>query len=171
MKKIFIIVLFLSFLCCNKSYCQIKPEYLDLTLQANATTAFISNSFGGSLDLDLYHFGNKNITFYTGVRFGYDQYIYYDVGGGHRGPYIDYNLLGKFSVSSKLLECSYYLGLSHHKTKEWGIVKTSLEIKFKVYKNFAGLLLNPSYIGNGKNGDFMGGIGIFIGASTKEIKF
>lgn len=55
--------------------------------------------------------------------------------------------------------------------KDWGIYKTSLEIKLKIYKNFVGLILKPGYIGNGLNGDFMGGIGIFTGISTKDFKF
>lgn len=172
MKKYFLFVLFIFFLFpVNKLISQIKPDFLDLTIQSNATTVLFSSLLSGSIDLDVYNFGKNNFKYYTGFRFEYDRYSYYDVGGGHRGPYNAYAFLGKFSLSGKLLECNYYLGLSHNLTKDWGIIKTSLEIKLKVYKNFVGFVLNPGYIGNGKNGDFIGGLGFFIGASTKDIKF
>lgn len=172
MKKLFLysLLLFLLFTV-NNIHSQIKPKNLDATLQLDATTFMVNSLLGGSLDLDVYNFGGKSIRFYTGIRVDYNEYSTYDVGGGERGPYGDYGFLGKFSVSGKLLECNYYLGFSHHRTKEWGIYKTTLEVKLKIYKNFVGLILKPGYVGNGRSGDFTGGIGIFTGISTKDFNF
>lgn len=72
MKKLFLCFLFLLFAVCN-SYSQIKPKYLDATLQFDASTVLFSGQLSGSLDLDVYNFGTDKLRFYTGIRFEYDQ--------------------------------------------------------------------------------------------------
>ena len=157
----------------------IKPKNLDATLQLDATTALFTGLICSSIDLDLYNFGNQNIKYYTGVRFGYDQYEWSSVGGSTHGPFRDLTFLGKFSVSGKLLESNLYAGLSHKLSDDhWTIdskkinnYKIYLELKLKIYRNFVGIILKPGYIGDGKSGDFVGGLGFFTGISTKDFKF
>jgi hypothetical protein len=180
MKKIFLCFLFFFLIFThNNIYSQIKPKYLDASIQLDATSLIYNGLLSGSIDLDVSNFGNKNIRYCTGVRFGYDYYEWFDVGGGIHGPFRDLTFLGKFSASSNLIECNYYIGLSHKLSDDIGTIdskninniKTFLEIKLKVYKNFAGFIFKPGYIGNGKSGDFVGGLGLFIGLSTKDINF
>jgi hypothetical protein len=179
-KKIFsVIYIILLLFCFHKSYAQIKPDNLDLTLQADATTTLFSTLLSCSGDVDVYNFGTNKIRYYTGFRVGFEQYKRSSIDGNTQGPFRDITFLGKFSISWKILESSCYLGLSHKLSDDNGTIdskkinnyKIFLELKLKVYKNFVGLVFKPGYVGSGKSGDFIGGLGIFIGASTKDIKF
>lgn len=168
-KILFQTIQFILFLFLNISIAQVDavPE---ITLQADLTSIVFINTLGASADIDVLKIDKSG---YIGLRLGVIHFSKSTVGGPHDGsPFTDIDFLSRLTVFSKVVDVSLCPGFSYnkgnysslHPDKESGF-STKLEgnIRVKFYNSIVGLIAK---FGLSREG--YGGIGLFVGFSTRD---
>ncbi|MFZ1290506.1 MAG: hypothetical protein WAR79_10460 [Melioribacteraceae bacterium] len=149
----------------NPNKLVLNPKFF--AIQFDAVSSLVSSEIGLSLDYDLYSSPNTKHNF--GFRFSAEHYgfLSLDVGGKTEpGPFLDVNILGRYSLRGERFGFSPVIGLSYHNSMDeeypdnaiyfkWGF-----EIKFNLFTNHFGLLLKIAKSSTNYGG--YGGIGLAI---------
>ncbi|MBI5402569.1 MAG: hypothetical protein HY959_04155 [Ignavibacteriae bacterium] len=173
MHKIFLTVLILI-LFIDLSFAQVEPE-TNYSVQGDFTSALLINTISGNGDFDILKI-KKGVPAYLGLRLGVQRFYVSTIsfGGGsgqvNGSPFTDVDLLGKFTISGRVFDLNLCPGITHHSVSnssrngDDGIYpKLVADVKLKIFKNTAGLLLKLAY-----SKESYGGIGLFVGFSTKD---
>lgn len=131
--------------------------------QLEVTTAVFIFTAGGYADFDVYGDGQYG-TF--GLRAGCVESWKGDVGGPVSGsPFFDYDVLSRATFAKGFLRVDLCGGLTYHTASksyfdipEGAFAKFTIDVKARIYRDFAGVLLK---VGISKQS--YGGIGIYIG--------
>jgi hypothetical protein len=163
---VFLIIIFFPFI----SYSQEKDNSFRLepqfkSIQFDATSIIFINTLSVCADFDLVK--DKSNVASGGFRAGLDYFNSGNVGGPTSGsPFLDYDMLGRWTVEGKVMRVDLCLGGSYHTVSksyykdeyEGMYMKFAGDIKFKFYNNYAGLIIKF-----GATKVPYGGIGLFLG--------
>ncbi len=167
MVKNTLLVFFFLFISVNIVFPQNSPD-IGYDAQVDVTSLFFVNTLSGSFDVNFYDIDAEN---YLGVRLGLDYFNKGTPGGPEEGsPFTDIDLLGKLSISGKYAEVNLCPGFTIHSStsklnnNDNGLyLKAAGEIKLKLYKDYAGLILKV-----GLSKEAYGGLGIYFGFNSRD---
>lgn len=166
MKKLFLFLLiYLFFANCANSQNIVEFNY---GVQADVTSVLFVNTLSGAFDMDIFKLSKDS---YAGIRLGVETYEHLSPGGTVGGsPYTDIDFLTRLNVFGEVVEVNLCPGITYHKTtgrrNENGLyIKAAGDIKFKIYKNYFGVIVKFAISEQG-----YGGLGIFLGYNTKDNK-
>jgi hypothetical protein len=165
-KYIFLIIIFIFFYRIN-TFSQGKSE-INYGIQADITSAIFVTTIGGSVDLDILKLEKEGN---LGMRISLENFGYYSVSGTAGGsPFTDIDFLAKLTVEGKLIQVNLCPGITYHTTTDRrndnGLyLKGAGDVKFKIYKNYIGLLVKF-----GLSKERYAGIGLFLGFNSKDTK-
>jgi hypothetical protein len=139
-----------------------EPQYK--SAQFDATSIIFINTLSACVDADLIK--DKANVASGGFRAGMDYFNSGTVGGPKDGsPFLDYDIMGRWTIDKDFIRVDLCLGGSYHtvsksyyKDEEGMFLKFAGDVKFKFYKNYAGLIIKF-----GATKVSYGGIGLFIG--------
>ncbi|MBI5402572.1 MAG: hypothetical protein HY959_04170 [Ignavibacteriae bacterium] len=177
MIKFSIVVLIFALIIPGISIPQTNTE-IGYGFQGDLSVAFLQLKISGSLDFD---FINFNKTLYLGTRLSAEHYTKSKLDSkNYDSPYTDLDVLAKITVSTPYVEINLGFGASHHSTDidlmlinspikylypdytGW-YGKFSGDVKFKIYRDYFGLLLK--FAGSKESSI---GLGIFFGGNSRH---
>lgn len=166
MKKLFLLII-LPLLFGQTAYSQNIVE-LNYGVQADVSSIYFVNTLSGAFDMDIFKLSKDS---YAGIRLGVETYDHLSPGGKVGGsPYTDIDFLTRLNVFGEVVEVNLCPGITYHKTtdlkNENGLyIKAAGDIKFKIYKNYFGVIVKFAISKQG-----YGGLGIFLGYNSKDNK-
>jgi hypothetical protein len=179
MIKFSTVVLLLVLLIPGLSFPQANTEF-GYGFQGDLSVAFLQLKVSGSLDFD---FANFDKTLYLGTRLSAEYYGKSKLDSkNYDSPYTDLDALAKITISTRYVELNLGFGASHHSTyiapsylmlatltghsypdyTGW-YGKFSGDVKYKIYRDYFGLLLKFS---GSKESSV--GLGIFFGGNSRH---